>query len=156
MKISASGEYAVRILVEIAKNDEYVSLKDVATKLGISVKFAEKIVAKFVKCGMLESLRGQDGGYRLAKKPSECTVKEILTVTGDATPVTACISAECPHKNSCSSISVWEKLNNLVNDFLDKITLADLIENSTDKTRLWIVDNLYHLHLSFHKKNRQF
>lgn len=128
MKISASGEYAVRILVEIAKNEKYVSLKDVATKLDISLKYAEKIVAKFVKSGMLESLRGQDGGYKLAKKPNKCTIKEVLIVTGDVTNLSACLSADCPHKDSCTSISVWEKLNGLINDYLSTVTLEDLID----------------------------
>lgn len=128
MKISASGEYAVRILVEIAKSEKYVSLKDVAGKLNISLKFAEKIVAKFIKCGVLESLRGQDGGYKLAKQPNKCTIKEILVITGDATPVSACLSEDCPHKDSCTSISVWEKLNGLINDYLSTVTIKDLID----------------------------
>ena len=130
MKISASGEYAVRILVEIAKANQHIALKDVATKLDISVKFAEKIVAKFVKSGLLESQRGQDGGYKLAKKPTECTIKEILETTGDCSSIVACIDNECPKKAECSSISVWVKLNGLINEFLDKITLNDLLEKN--------------------------
>ena len=128
MKISASGEYAVRILVEIAKSEKHISLKDVASKLDISLKFAEKIVSKFVKCGLLESLRGSDGGYKLAKNANDIKIKQILEITGDVTEVTACISADCPHKDSCSSISVWEKLNALINDYLNNISIADLID----------------------------
>ena len=127
MKISASGEYGVRIMVEIAKANQHISLKDVATKLDISVKYAEKIVAKFVKSGLLESQRGQDGGYMIAKSPQELTVREILEVTGDCSSIVACLDADCPKKSSCSSISVWLKLNNLINDFLDKITISDLM-----------------------------
>ena len=128
MKISASGEYAVRILVEIARSEKHISLKDVAGKLDISLKFAEKIVSKFVKSGMLESLRGQDGGYMLSQSANQITIKQILAVTGDVTEITACISADCPHKDSCTSISVWEKLNNLINNFLDDITIYDLLK----------------------------
>ncbi|HAJ77558.1 MAG TPA: Rrf2 family transcriptional regulator [Clostridiales bacterium] len=128
MKISASGEYAVRILVEIAKCEKYVSLKDVANKLDISLKFAEKIVAKFVKSNILVSLRGQDGGYKLAKKPDEVKIKQILEITGDVTNVTTCLSADCPHKDDCTSISVWEKLNALINDYLNNVSISDLID----------------------------
>ena len=127
MKISASGEYAVRILVEIAKANQHIALKDVATKLDISVKFAEKIVAKFVKSGLLESQRGQDGGYKLAKDAQEISIREILEVTGDCSSIVACLDSDCPKKSSCSSISVWSKLNNLINDFLDKIFISDLM-----------------------------
>ena len=128
MKISASGEYAVRMLVEIAKSNDYISLKDVATKLDISVKFAEKIVSKFVKVNILESQRGQDGGYKLAKNPNQISVREILEVTGDCTKIVACLDADCPKKSSCTSVGVWEKLNNHINEFLDKISIADLIK----------------------------
>ena len=79
MKISASGEYAVRLLVEFAKYDNFVALKDIAVKQDISIKFAEKIVSRLLKNGILESQRGQDGGYKLAKKPTECTIKENKT-----------------------------------------------------------------------------
>ncbi len=130
MKISASGEYAVRLLVEFAKYDNFVALKDIAVKQDISIKFAEKIVSRLLKNGILESQRGQDGGYKLAKKPTECTIKEILETTGDCSSIVACIDNECPKKAECSSISVWVKLNGLINEFLDKITLNDLLEKN--------------------------
>ena len=126
MKISASGEYAVRILVEIAQNKNFVALKDVAQNLNISAKFAEKIVSSLSKGGLLESQRGQDGGYKLAKPAKAVTVKEVLELTGDIKPVVSCISADCPHKETCTSITVWEKLNQLINDYLDKITIESL------------------------------
>ena len=72
MKISACGEYAVRIVVDIASKEGYVSLKDVAKRENISLKYSEKIVSKLMKAGILESQRGQDGGYKLSKKPTEC------------------------------------------------------------------------------------
>ena len=126
MKISASGEYAVRILVEISKVNKFVSLKDVANNLDISLKFAEKIVASLTRGGLLESQRGQDGGYKLAKPSNKTTVKEVLELTGDVKPVVSCISADCPHKQTCTSITVWEKLNELINDYLGKITIESL------------------------------
>lgn len=128
MKISASGEYAIRILVDIASGEGYVSLSDVAKREGISLKYSEKIVSKLLKNNLLESLRGQGGGYKLAKKPEETTIKEVLEITGDITPVIPCLDAECPHKNNCKSISVWQKLDGLINDYLGKVSIADLIK----------------------------
>lgn len=128
MKISASGEYAIRILVDIASGDGYISLSDVAKRENISLKYSEKIVSKLLKNNLLESLRGQGGGYKLAKKPEETTIKEVLEITGDITPVIPCLDTECPHKNDCKSISVWQKLDGLINGYLDKVTIADLIK----------------------------
>ena len=128
MKISASGEYAIRILVDIASGEGYVSLSDVAKREGISLKYSEKIVSKLLKNNLLESLRGQGGGYKLAKKPGETTIKEVLEITGDITPVIPCLDTECPHKNNCKSISVWQKLDGLINDYLKKVTIADLMK----------------------------
>ena len=128
MKISASGEYAIRILVDIASGEGYVSLSDVAKREGISLKYSEKIVSKLLKNNLLESLRGQGGGYKLAKKSEETTIKEVLEITGDITPVIPCLDTECPHKNNCKSISVWQKLDGLINDYLKKVTIADLMK----------------------------
>lgn len=128
MKISASGEYAIRILVDIASGEGYVSLSDVAKREGISLKYSEKIVSKLLKNNLFESLRGQGGGYKLAKKPEETTIKEVLEITGDITPVIPCLDTECPHKNNCKSISVWQKLDGLINDYLKKVTIADLMK----------------------------
>ena len=128
MKISASGEYAVRIIVDIASQSGYVSLKEVTEREDISLKFAEKIVAKLTKAGLLESQRGQDGGYKLAKDATSCSVKQILEVTGDISPIIHCIETDCPRKKECSSVLVWTKLNGLINDYLDKILIKDLIK----------------------------
>ena len=129
MKISSAGEYAVRIMVQIAKSESFVSLKDVASKENISLKYAEKIVSKFVKAKLLDSQRGQDGGYKLSKPANQCTVAQILLVTGDASKVSACLSSNCPHKDTCKSISVWERLNSLINNYLDTVTIESLIKD---------------------------
>ena len=129
MKISASGEYAVRILVDIASGDGYVSLSDVAKRENISLKYSEKIVAKLLKGNVLESQRGQGGGYKLAKPANETTIKDVLQITGDITPVIPCLDADCPHKDSCKSISVWQRLDGLINNYLDKVSIADLMKD---------------------------
>lgn len=127
MKISAGSEYAVRILVEVAKAKDFVSLKEVSQNLDISLKYAEKITSKLTKGGLLESQRGQDGGYKLAKSAEQLTIREVLELTGDIKPVVACLTTDCPHKKTCTSISVWERLNALINDYLGKITIQSLM-----------------------------
>lgn len=127
MKISASGEYAIQIMVDLAEKQNYVSLKDVAQRQDISLKYAEKIASKLLRAGLLLSQRGQDGGYMLAKSPENCSVKEILLTTGDITPIVPCIEAGCPKIDSCKSVSIWQKLNGLINNYLDKISIADLL-----------------------------
>ena len=128
MKISASGEYAVRIVAQIAKSEDYVSLKDVTQREDISIKFAEKIAGKLVKENILTSLRGADGGYKLSKPASETSVGEILHAMGDLSKVSDCISSGCPHIENCSSVSVWQKLNGLINDYLNNVMISSLLE----------------------------
>ena len=130
MKISASGEYAVRIVVAIAKSDGYVSLKEVATSENISIKFAEKIASSLVKCGLLSSLRGADGGYKLAKPASEISVGEILQVTGDLQQSVECLKTGCPHIENCTSVTVWQRLNGLINNYLYSVSISTLIDKN--------------------------
>lgn len=127
MKISACGEYAIQIMVDLAGFDNYVSLKDVAERQDISLKYAEKIISKLLKAELVKSQRGQDGGYMLSKKPANCSVKEILLATGDITPTAPCLELDCPKKDTCKSVSVWQRLDGLINGYLDKITIADLM-----------------------------
>lgn len=129
MKISASGEYAVRLVVAVAKKQEkFVSLKEVANQENISIKYAEKIASALVKANILLSLRGQDGGYKLAKPTNQLSVGEILKVTGDLAPVADCLTAGCPMIDKCSSITVWQRLNALINEYLNGVMISTLIE----------------------------
>lgn len=132
MKISSKGRYAVRLVVDIAKQGDgkYVALKDVATRQDISVKFLEQISSMLVKNGILSSGRGATGGYKLAKKPNKITVAEILTITKDLGEC-KCMSSNgspCPKCNSCETGDVYEKLNTLISGYLNSITIEKLIK----------------------------
>lgn len=126
MKISAAGRYGVRIMVDIAKNEKYVSLKDVAKTQGISLKYAEQIASKLLKAGLLVSQRGQDGGYHLSAPACQTNIKDILEATGDITPQISC-DENCPRKDNCAGGDVWSTLNTLVNDYLSSVTIKDLL-----------------------------
>lgn len=133
MKISTKGRYALRLMLDLGMNHtgEPVSLKDVAKRQEMSDKYLEQIISVLNKAGYVRSIRGAGGGYVLTKAPSEYTVGMILRLTeGDLAPV-SCVGQEaiaCERKTDCVTARVWEKINDAVNDVVDHITLADLME----------------------------
>ena len=132
MKISTKGRYALRLMLDLAAcpEDEYISLKDISARQGISMKYLEQIVSLLCRAGFIKSLRGPQGGYRLARKPSEYTAGQILRVTeGDLSP-TACLQDEenlCPRAEGCPTLKFWAGLAEAVNHYVDSVTLADLL-----------------------------
>ncbi len=138
MKISTKGRYALRMMMDLAisASGECVSLRDVAERQGISMKYMEQIVSGLTKSGLLLSVRGPQGGYKLARKLSEYTVGDILRVTeGNLAPV-ACLETEvneCARADVCSTIAVWEGLYKVIENYVDNITLEDLAKRATDE-----------------------
>lgn len=131
MKISSKGRYAVRLVVDIAKNvgEEFISLKDVSLRQEISIKFLEQISRLLVKNKILVSGRGANGGYKLARSANEITVAQILQITNDLT-ISSCITEKnhkCPRCTKCESFNCWEKLNFLVSSYLNSVTVEKLI-----------------------------
>jgi Rrf2 family protein len=133
MKISTKGRYALRMLIDLAEHreDGYITLKEIADRQDISKKYLEQIVPLLNRTGILQANRGFQGGYRLAKPTEQCTVGEILRLTeGDLAPV-SCLTKnaeKCPQYAECSTISVWEGLQRVINEYLDGITLQDLLD----------------------------
>ena len=128
MKISTAGRYAVRIVVDIAKSNDFVSLKEVATKENISIKYAEQIASKLLKANVLTSQRGQDGGYKLLSPANKTSVGTILLATGDI--VTDFCEPTCPRKDECAGSDVWVELNTLINNYLFSVSIADLVKKN--------------------------
>lgn len=132
MKVSTKGRYALRMMVDLALYDtgEFISLKDVAKRQDVSMKYLEQIVSQLTKSSFLHSVRGPQGGYRLARHPSEYTAGDILRATeGNLAPV-SCLAVEpnhCPRANRCETLSFWEGLNRTINDYMDSVTLYDLV-----------------------------
>ena len=132
MKISTKGRYALRVMIDLASNDngKYISLKDIALRQGISNKYLEQIISLLNKAGYLDVARGQAGGYRLSKKPKEYIVGDILRATeGDLAPI-YCLTEEgsCIRKNDCKTYSFWKGLDDTINEYIDSKTLEDLIK----------------------------
>ena len=132
MKISTKGRYALRLMVDLALNNtgEPISLKDIARKENISDKYLEQIISVLNKAGYVRSIRGAQGGYKIAKDPSQYTVGMILRLTeGSLCPV-ACLeteSNECERCDTCETLQVWKDLNNAINKVVDSVTIADLV-----------------------------
>lgn len=137
MMISTKGRYALRFLVDIAEHqaEGYVPLKDVAERQGISEKYLESIVKTLVRADVLTGLRGKGGGYRLRKEPDQYTVGQILRVMEGSLAPVACLeegSAPCARVASCRTLSLWSGLNDLIQDYLDRFTIADLMKKDED------------------------
>lgn len=131
MKISTKGRYALRIMLDLSMQDadQLVPLKEIAKRQDITLKYMEQIITPLSRAGFVASLRGSSGGYRLAKKPSEYTVGDILRVMeGPLVPV-ACLENEtndCPRKEFCPTLPFWKGLSRVINDYVDGVTLEDL------------------------------
>ena len=131
MKISTKGRYALRVMIDLAVNDkgDYVSLKDISNRQKVSLKYLEQIMAMLNKAGYVKSTRGNNGGYRLAKSPEEYKVGDILRKTeGDLAPIACVNGEECSKRENCKTFKFWQGLDNVINEYVDSKTLADLIK----------------------------
>lgn len=132
MRISTKGRYALRMMVDLAEHPGgFVSLKEIAERQEVSKKYLEQIIQSFHKADVLRANRGAQGGYKLAKAPSQYTVGEILRLTeGSLSPVECADAepAECPRSLGCPTLPVWRGLHRVINEYLDSITLQDLVD----------------------------
>ena len=135
MKISTKGRYALRMMLDLALNEEtgFIPIKEIAIRQGISDKYLEQIISVLNRAGFVKSVRGAGGGYKLTKKPSEYTVRMILELTEGSLAPVACLEDEvntCERAESCVTLGVWKKIYKAVNDVVDNITLQDLVDDS--------------------------
>ena len=133
MKISTKGRYAVRVMLDLALHNsgECIKVKDIASRQGISDKYLEQIIAVLNKAGYVKSVRGAQGGYRIAKDPKEYTVGMILRLTEGSMAPVACLEEnadECERCDTCETLEVWKELYAAINNVIDNVTLEDLIE----------------------------
>lgn len=132
MMISTRGRYALRMMIDLAvhQSDGFVPLKDIAERQDISKKYLEQIIPILNRSGLLRTSRGFGGGYRLIKEPSEYTVGEILRATEGTMAPVSCLDGctnSCPRCGECETLPVWQGLQEVVDNYLDGISLADLI-----------------------------
>ena len=135
MLVSTRGRYALRVMIDLAENGtgSYLPMKDVAARQQISLKYLERILPDLVAGGLLEGVHGKGGGYRLTRDPSLYTVGEILRLTDGGTAPVACLDCgaeQCTHTADCRTLPMWSELNDLINNYLENVTLADLMKKT--------------------------
>lgn len=133
MMISSRGRYALRVMIDLAEHDDggWIPMKEVAQRQDISLKYLEKILPMLVSGKLVEGIHGKGGGYRLTRHPKECSIGEILRLTeGNLAPV-ACLECnveQCVRTADCRTLPMWRELNRRVNEYLDSVTIADLMK----------------------------
>ena len=129
MLISTKGRYALAVMIDLAEHNDgsYIPLKDIAQRQEISEKYLESIIVTFSKGGFLDGVRGKGGGYRLARKPEEYSVGEILRTAEGSLNTVGCLEGdECGKAELCRTHRLWINLDEKINSFLDSITLSEL------------------------------
>ena len=137
MKISTKGRYALRMLIDLAghNNDGFIALKDIAERQGISKKYLEQIVPILNRSDILQTNRGFQGGYKLAQAPNKYTIGTILRLTEGSLAPVACLDqdpVQCERSNDCVTLPIWQGLNKIINEYLDSITLQDVLDQQRE------------------------
>ena len=137
MKISTRGRYALRMMVDLAAHTQIncVSLKDVAVRQSISAKYLEQIAGVLMKAGLLQSMRGAQGGYRLARPAAQYTAGEILRAVEGTLAPTTCLAREsidCPRAKNCALLPFWAGLGNAIAEYVDGVTLQDIADGNLE------------------------
>lgn len=135
MMVSSRGRYALRVMIDLAENAKggYLPMKEVAQRQEISLKYLEKILPLLVSANLVEGLHGKGGGYRLTRSPADYHVGEILRLTeGDLAPVSCleCTAESCHRADNCRTLPMWNELNRRVLEYLDSVTLEDLLKGT--------------------------
>ena len=133
MLISTKGRYALRVMIDLAEHQAggFIPLKVIAERQEISEKYLESIIKLLVKAKLLNGVRGKGGGYKLTKSPEQYTIGSILRLTEDSLAPVSCLESganACPRAAECRTLPLWQGLNKVISDYLDNITVADLMQ----------------------------
>ncbi len=137
MLVSTKGRYALRVMIDLAEHqkDGFIPLKIIAERQDISEKYLENIIKLLVKSKMVTGVRGKGGGYKLDKAPEQYTVESILRVTEESIAPVSCLdpaTGVCNHSADCRTLPMWRGLDKLITEYLENITLADLMHSEPD------------------------
>jgi len=137
MRLSTKGRYGARLMLDLAihYNDGFVLLKDIAKRQDISEGYLEHLLPHLKSAGLVNSLRGARGGYKLAKAPSEISLKEVVqALEGPLAPVECVIAPSvCKKVNFCVTRDIWKELGEKISKTLESITLKDMVEMQKNK-----------------------
>ena len=136
MMVSTKGRYALRIMVSLAlrKDEGRISLAEISKQQGLSLKYMDTIISVLVKAGHVSGSRGKGGGYVLTRSPEEYTVGSILKLTEGSLAPVACLGCDggndCQRADCCPTLPMWVKLDQIIHDYLESVTLADLAQQA--------------------------
>ena len=121
------------MLLDLAENKDkgFISLKEIAERQDISKQYLEQIVSLLNTSNILRANRGKQGGYMLAKEPSQCTVGQILRITEGSLAPVACLDDEtnqCARAGFCKTLPMWQGLNRVITEYLEGVTLQDMLD----------------------------
>lgn len=133
MIVSTRGRYALRVLIDLAEHADAgrIPLKEIAERQEISQKYIEAIMTMLSKNGFVDGVHGKGGGYKLNRKPEEYKVGDVLRLTEGTLAPVACLEAgaeKCLKEATCRTLPMWSKLDELIEGYLDSVSIADLIK----------------------------
>ena len=137
MKVSTKGRYALRMLLDLAKNKDngFISLKEIAERQGISKQYLEQIVTLLNTSNILRANRGKQGGYMLARDPSQVSVGQILRITEGSLAPVACLDDDvnqCGRADFCITLPIWKELDRVISEYLDSVNLQSILDQNQD------------------------
>lgn len=129
MKISSKGRYGLIAMLDLAihSRELHISLNSIAQRQGVSASYLEQVFSMLRKAGLISSIKGAQGGYSLSTKPDKISVGDILRALEGELTVTDQQEQGINSIKDCVRIRVWDQLNQHINDFVDSITLEDLV-----------------------------
>ena len=137
MRISTKGRYALRVMIDLARNgkESFVKLHELSLRQQISEKYLEGILGTLVRGKLLEGARGKGGGYRLNVNPKDCTVWQILSLMETSVSPVSCLDDrvnKCPRAKTCVTLPVWKELDTMIRDYLDNVKLDQFVRNTPE------------------------
>ena len=131
MKLTTKGRYAVTAMLDLALHDVKgpINLADIARRQDISLAYLEQLFAKLKRNSLVDSARGPGGGYRLKRPADEISVRDVITAVNEPVDTTRCGGQEnCQGELRCLTHDLWDELNTQISDFLNGVTLGELIQ----------------------------
>ena len=131
MRLSTKGRYAVTAMLDLAIHDKSgpVTLNDISQCQGISLSYLEQLFARMRRNGLVEGVRGPGGGYRLSAPANQITIAQIISAVDEKVDATRCGGEEnCQEGDRCLTHELWCELSRQIYEFLDGITLAQVVE----------------------------
>lgn len=130
MYIATKGRNALKVMIDLAQHNDgtNIPLTDIAERVKESQKYLEATVAQLSAAGLIISARGKSGGYKLVKKPEDYTVAEIITAAEGSLAPVSCLDGGCENAESCLTLPLWKELDEVIMNFLNSKSLADLLK----------------------------